>query len=123
MSTKFRVAVESTDFPVEVTYTFPEGDMNTMNKYVVTNGDSVSASCNSWKIFGKTNGNDDNDEWMMIDSQDGVEWTGVNESLSFSVNNVNAYNAYKFQCSSVVNIDDDQDGNQLEMAEWNLIEA
>ena len=121
VSTKYRVAVESTDFPVEVTYTFPEGDMNTMNKYVVTNGDSVSASCNSWKIFGKTDGNDANNEWMMIDSQDGVEWSGVNESLSFSVNNVNAYNAYKFQCSSVVNIDDDKDGNQLEMAEWSLI--
>ena len=120
VSTKFRVAVESTDFPVEVIYWFREGETKTMNKYVVTNGDSVSASCNSWKIFGKTNGNE---EWVMIDSQDGVEWTGINESLSFSVNNVNAYNAYKFQCSSVVNIDDDWEGNQLEMAEWNLIEA
>ena len=120
VSTKFRVAVKNTNFPVEVTYSFPEGEAKTMNKYVVTNGDSVSASCNSWKIFGKTNGSE---EWVMIDSQDGVEWTGVNESLSFSVNNMNAYNAYKFQCSSVVNIDDDQDGNQLEMAEWNLIEA
>ena len=120
VSTKFRVAVESTDFPVEVIYWFREGETKTMNKYVVTNGDSVSASCNSWKIFGKTNGNE---EWVMIDSQDGVEWTGINESLSFSVNNVNAYNAYKFQCSSVVNIDDDWEGYQLEMAEWNLIEA
>ncbi|CBK22881.2 uncharacterized protein [Blastocystis hominis] len=118
ISTKYRVTVTSSDFPVEVTYTFPEGDEYTMNKYVLTNGDSISAACNTWKIFGRKN--KDNDEWVMLDSQDNVEWSEANESLSFTVNNVNAFNAYMFQCSSVVNIDGEYNGNQLDMAEWIL---
>ena len=118
ISTKYRVTVTSSDFPVEVTYTFPEGDEYTMNKYVLTNGDSISAACNTWKIFGRKN--KDNDEWVMLDSQDNVEWSKANESLSFTVNNVDAFNAYMFQCSSVVNIDDEYNGNQLDMAEWIL---
>ena len=117
LSTKYRVAVTSSEFPVEVTYTFPEGDAYTMNKYVMTNGDSVAAACNTWKIFGRMNNDSD---WVMLDSQDNVKWSETNQSLGFTVNNVNAYNAYMFQCSSVVNIDDEYNGNLLEMAEWIL---
>ena len=56
----------------------------------------------------------------MLDSQDNVKWSETNQSLGFTVNNVNVYNAYMFQCSSVVNIDDEYNGNLLEMAEWIL---
>ena len=117
LSSKYRVALASSSFPVEVTYTFPEGDANTMNKYVLTNGDSVAAACNTWKIFSRMNNDSD---WVMLDSQDNVKWSETNQSLGFTVNNVNAYNAYMFQCSSVVNIDDEYNGNLLEMAEWIL---
>ena len=117
LSTKYRVAVTSSEFPVEVTYTFPEGDAYTMNKYVMTNDDSISTACNTWKIFGRMNKDSD---WVMLDSQDNVKWSETNQSLGFTVNNVNAYNAYMFQCSSVVNIDDEYNGNLLEMAEWIL---
>ena len=117
LSTKYRVAVTSSEFPVEVTYTFPEGDAYTMNKYVMTNGDSVAAACNTWKIFGRMNKDSD---WVMLDSQDNVKWSETNQSLGFTVNNVNAYNVYMFQCSSVANIDDEYNGNLLEMAEWIL---
>ena len=121
VSTKYRVAVTSSDFPVEVTYTFPDGNEYTMNKYVLTNGDSTAAACNTWKIFGRKN--EDSDEWVMLDSQDNVEWSEGNQSLSFTVNNASAFNAYMFQCSAVVNIDDENNGSQLEMAEWKLIQA
>ena len=102
---------------MEVTYTFPEGDVNTMNKYVLTNGDSVSTACNTWKIFGKVDGG----EWVMLDSQDNVEWTTSSQSLTFTLSNLNAYNSYMFQCSSVVNFDNVYYANQLDMAEWSLI--
>ena len=88
ISTKYRVAVTSSDFPVEVTYTSPEGDANTMNKYVLINGDSISAACNTWKIFGRKN--EDSDEWVMLDSQDSVEWQTATQSLTFTLSNVNA---------------------------------
>ena len=117
ISSNYRVAVTSSEFPVEVTYMFPEGDANTMNKYVLTNGDSISTACNTWKIFGRMNNDSD---WVMLDSQDNVKWSETNQSLGFTVNNVNAYNVYMFQCSSVVNIDDEYNGNLLEMAEWIL---
>ena len=121
VSTTYRAAVTNSDLPVEATYTFPEGDANTMNKYVLTNGDSTAAACNTWKIFGRKN--EDSDEWVMLDSQDNVEWSETNRSKSFTVDNASAYNAYMFQCSAVVNIDDENNGSQLEMAEWNLIQV
>ena len=119
ISTKYRTAVTSSDFPVEVIYKFPEGNEYTMNKYVVTNGDSMAAACNAWKIFGRKN--EDSDEWVMLDSQDNVEWSESNQSLSFNLDNTNEYNAYMFQCSAVVNIDDEFTKGRLEMAEWKLI--
>ena len=121
ISTKYRTAVTISDFPVEVTYTFPDGHEYTMNKYVFINGDSMAAACNMWKIFGRKN--EDSDEWVMLDSQDNVEWSETNQSKSFTVDNASAYNAYMFQCSAVVNIDDENNGSQLEMAEWNLIQV
>ena len=120
LSTKYRVAVTSSNFPVEVTYTFPEGDANTMNKYVLTNGYSTAAACNTWKIFGQAN---EESDWVMLDSQDSVAWSTAAQSLTFTLSNVNAYNAYKFQCNAVVNIDDTYYGGQLDMAEWSLILA
>ena len=119
ISTNFRVAVTSSEFPVEVTYTFPEGDAYTMNKYMLTNGDSVAAACNTWKIFGKAN---EESEWVMLDSQDSVAWSEAYQSLSFTVENASAFHAYMFQCSAVVDIDDEHHGNQMDMAEWKLIQ-
>ena len=120
ISTKYRVAVTSSEFPVEVTYTFPEGDANTMNKYVLTNGDSVAAACNTWKIFGKAN---EASDWVMLDSQDSVAWSEAYQSLSFTVDNASTFHAYMFQCSAVVDIDDEYHGNQMDMAEWRLIQV
>ena len=59
----------------------------------------------------------------MLDSQDSVAWSEAHQSLTFTLSNVNAYNAYKFMCYAVVDIDDTYYGGQLDMAEWSLVLA
>ena len=59
----------------------------------------------------------------MLDSQDSVAWSEAHQSLSFTAGNASAFHAYMFQCSAVVDIDDEHHGNQMDMAEWKLIQA
>ena len=101
--------------PGWIAWTFKNGRRELVNKYAVTTAnDCPGRDPVHWRVYGAMEGG----EWTLLDERQGVEWKDRFQRQTFSFNNYNSYNAYKFEFVERAGKDE---WNMCQMAEWDLL--
>ena len=89
---------KTADYPW-IAWTFNDGRREVANMYSLTTADDMPhRDPKHWKIYGSMDG----ESWDLLDERDNVTWMYRYETRRFTMNNIVAYNSYKFDSLNAV---------------------
>ena len=95
------------------TWIFNNGRRETINRYAISSGnDEPQRDPIAWNVYGSLDG----EVFYLLDSQSNINWSSIQETKTFTMNNYVAFNQYRLEITEKAG-----SVNDMQFSEWNLL--